>query len=256
MCASVSSPLRFAIVLAASAVTAHAWQLDLQQQFFTWDETDDGRTIVEESGPLYGLGVTHVAPLADRWDVALRIHGYLGEIDYDGETVGGDPSTTTTRYIGAETGADARYWIGDATRWAPLAGLAGFFRERGIDNSNRFRDGYDERWASIAARLGARAEIDTAVDVTLHAEAAAVLPLLQRVAYNLSDSGESGVTVEPGRRTGLRLSAGAAIGPWSLAIAHEVLAYGRSEDQSLGRFLVYQPESDEQRTTLQLSAEF
>lgn len=232
----------------ALAVGARGAEVYVQYQRWTWTEEDAaGRRLLKEEGPLLGLGVTHDWPLGRAMEIAERLEGFVGEVDYDGRTQLGDPVRTTTEYYGLTGELDARLRVpvnGDFDL-LPFAGLGARAWLRRIDNTSRFSSGYDETWLTAYARAGGRFEWRATGRLHLFASAALRIPLYNRARYSLSfDGGDDHVTVEPGRETTVAAEAGATVGSAHVAVFYEQLKFSRSDSESVPPFEVFQPESE------------
>ncbi|WP_041434533.1 hypothetical protein [Thermodesulfatator indicus] len=67
---------------------------------FTWEEYEQGDKLLQESGPLYGLGLQLSKPLSRDFRAHTKVELFGGQVDYDGQTWGGDPVQTKVTYFG------------------------------------------------------------------------------------------------------------------------------------------------------------
>jgi hypothetical protein len=245
--------------LLAAAAPAPAAELYLHAGRLTWSEDDqDGRRLLDEKGPLYGVGVRAVWAPAPALELAGRLEGFLGEVDYDGETQAGEPVETTTEYYGLVAEGDVRLPLAaaDRLRLLPFAGLGARPWLRRLDNTRVDSGGYDEEWISLYGRAGLRAEWGDPAGTQLFAEAALRRPFYTSVRYILDLDGHGGdVSVEPGAEWTVAAEAGLRWRGACLTLFYEDLAFGRSDPESIPPFDIAQNESSGQILGLRLGVD-
>ena len=251
---------RFAILFALLAATnAPALELYVQAQRFTWEEHDqNGQLLLEEEGPLLGLGLVGESRLPGELTWRSRLEGFVGEVDYDGSTVLGAPVRTTTAYYGGKGETDLRWNLATADIFdtGPLGGLSTRGWLRRLDNSQN-SNGYDEGWWMVYARAGWFARWHTGPDWWLDAEAAARLPLYNSARYSLTGAdGDGNVSVEPGREITTEAALTLRRATWSIGLAYENFAFGRSDPEPLPPFEIFQPESKGDAWSLRVGVAF
>lgn len=231
-----------------SATSAPALELYVQVQQFTWEERDQNdQLLLEEEGPLYGLGLVGSSRLDGDLTWRSRVEGFLGEVDYDGTTVLGAPVRTTTAYYGMKGETDLRWDLATPAAFdtGPLGGISTRGWLRRLDNSNRNSNGYDEGWWMVYARTGWFAEGRRPGGWSWEAEAALRVPLYNSARYSLTGAdGEGNVTVEPGREITTEATLTLRRETWSVGLAYENFEFGRSEPEPLPPFEIFQPASE------------
>lgn len=251
--------LELCCALLALPLATPAWALDLylQVHHYHWEERDQaGRQLLEENGPLLGLGVAGTSALTERlaWD--SRLEGFVGEVDYDGSTILGAPVRSTTAYYGGK-GETALRWnlAGPDFTTGPLGGLSTRGWLRRLDNNDR--NGYDEAWWMVYGRAGWYAAWSPAAGWQLDLEAAARLPAYNRARYSLvGPRGDGNVSVEPGRTVSYEARAELRHTTWHLGLAYEEFRFGESEAEPLPPFEIFQPRSDGRILSLQVGVAF
>ena len=230
-----------------SATSVHALELYVQVQHFTWEERDQNdQLLLEEEGPLYGLGLVGSSRLSGACTWRSRIEGFLGEVDYDGTTVLGAPVRTTTAYYGGKGETDLRWNLATARVFetGPLGGLSTRGWLRRLDNSND-HNGYDEGWWMVYARAGWFVEGRQPGGWNWEAEASLRVPLYNSARYSLTGAdGEGNVSVEPGREVTSEAALTLRRANWSVGLAYENFDFGRSDPEPLPPFEIFQPASE------------
>jgi hypothetical protein len=138
----------------------------------------------------------------------------------------------------------------------PLGGLSTRGWLRRLDNSQD-SNGYDEGWWMVYARAGWFARWHARPDWWLDAEAAARLPLYNSARYSLTGAdGDGNVSVEPGREITTEAALILRRPTWSIGLAYENFAFGRSEPEPLPPFEIFQPESKGEAWSLRVGVVF
>ena len=243
----------------SSAPTAHALELYVQVQQFTWEERDQNdQLLLEEEGPLFGLGLVGSSRLGGDLTWRSRVEGFLGEVDYDGSTVLGAPVRTTTAYYGMKGETDLRWDLAAPAAFdtGPLGGISTRGWLRRLDNSND-HNGYDEGWWMVYARAGWFAEGRRPGGWSGEAEAALRLPLYNSARYSLTGAdGEGNVSVEPGREITTEAALTLRRETWSVGLAYEDFDFGRSDPEPLPPFEIFQPSSEGRLLSLRVGVIF
>lgn len=239
----------FLMLLFLPAVTMAAFEYDLYfiAESFTWKEFLDGSRLLKESGPLYGLAFTAKGggdiskPLTFRF----KGEGFLGTVDYDGQTQAGTPVTTDTDYIGFKTELDGgwKFFVGEnGSSFEPFIGLGGRWWKRDIQSTSS-AIGVEENWSSYYGRLGIRGENVNSKNLNLFLELAAILPFKNENEVDLSTFGLGQVTVEPGNETSFCAEVGIKFRKLRVSVFYESLRFSESDPEHEGPFLIIQPES-------------
>jgi hypothetical protein len=255
-------PVRWlaATALLAALAGARGAEVYVHYEQFKWTEDDvDGRRLVTEDGPLYGVGVRATHPLGPSVELAGRLEGFMGEVDYDGETQAGDQARSTTEYYGLEAELDGRlpFAAADRLRLAPFLGLGARPWLRRLDSSPRDSNGYDEEWLSIYGRAGLRAEWTATANARFFAQAAARRPFSTTTRVSLSfDDGDQDLSLEPKSEWSADAEVGAEIGDARISLFCEQIAFGRSDSESVPPFEIFQPESEGRLVGLRVGLEF
>ena len=247
-----------ALLLFSSALSARALDLYGQVHHFTWEEHDqEGRLLLEEDGPLFGLGVAGSSAVAERLIWSSRLEGFLGEVDYDGSTILGAPVRTTTAYYGGKGETDVRWNVGGPeVATGPLGGLSTRGWLRRLDN-RKDSNGYDEGWWTLYARAGWFARWTWSAGGHLAAEAALRMPLYNSARYSLTGADGSGnVRVEPGREPSYEAALTWRTANWLAGLTYEDFHFGRSDPEPLPPFEIFQPESEGRVLSLRVGLVF
>ncbi len=185
-------------------------------QHFNWEEFDSqGGRILEESGPLFGVGTLLRVDLRDGL-LMLQAKGELfgGNVDYEGQTqfdpddaaVSEIPVNTDVDYFGTRIEGDLGVRLGEGKgNVEPFIGLGYRYWVRDLNDSvaiDRNGDpvgvgGYTEEWQSLYTRWGLRAAYAVDEDFRLFAEAGGKYPIYNEntVDYFSDDD----VTIKPGK---------------------------------------------------------
>jgi hypothetical protein len=220
--------------------------LYLFAQSFTWKEFLGNATLLEESGPLYGFGCSGKlgGDISQPFAFHYKVEGFMGYIDYDGQTQTGTPLTSDTRYLGFKTelGGGWNIFAGESGfSFEPFAGLGYRWWLRDItDSSSGIGYGYEEIWRSYYGRLGIRGEKESSGQFKIFMEAAAIIPFYNENVVNLEDFGLGTVTVEPGNVISLWAEAGLKFKKFRFSVFYEGLRFSESDIQEG----FYQPKSE------------
>ncbi len=239
---------------------ARALDFDVVLHQFTWEERQaDGRTMLEEEGPLLGLRLAGTSPVTPA--VAWRNRGevFLGEVDYDGATTLGQPLRTTTAYYGFKLESDLAWDLSrsDQMDTGPLAGLSARAWLRRLDHGARDSNGYDEGWFITYARLGWFASVGPADGLRVRAEAALRLPIYNTAHYSLTGAdGSSDASVEPGGELSAEAALDLVSPRWRIGLAYEDFEFSESNGASLPPFEIFQPESEGRLLSLRVGVTF
>jgi hypothetical protein len=219
-------------------------------EYFVWKEFDGGMKLLEESGPLYGIGYARDYA-SEAVTFRPRIEVFGGTVDYDGATWGGTPVASDTGYIGFRVEGDVGriFAAGDAFAIEPFGGIGYSYWERDIE-STAVSIGYRERWSSVYARLGVRAGsgIRPASPSRVFGAIGMIWPFANRNTAELPDIGD--VKVEPKGRPSLFAEAGIAYRALSVSLFYRGMRFDESDPVPViplgdGMFLaVFQPDSE------------
>ena len=222
---------------------------------FTFKEYKDGALFLEESGKIYGIGVT--SKFNPFRQLTLKVRGELfgGQVDYDGQTWGGVPVKTNTNYLGFEIEGDAgwKFMVAEKTSVEPFVGLGYRWWLRNLENAiaadGTAAIGYTENWRSLYARLGVRGDHNLSKHVRLFAEGGVRLPIQNKNTADLTVFGLNEVTVEPGNKASVFAEAGLQFRFLKASVFYEGMRFSESPavlvgvDPILGAMHVLQPES-------------
>jgi hypothetical protein len=251
---------RFAILFALLAATnAPALELYVQAQRFTWEEHDqNGQLLLEEQGPLLGLGLVGESRLPGELTWRSRLEGFVGEVDYDGSTVLGAPVRTTTAYYGGKGETDLRWNLATADIFdtGPLGGLSTRGWLRRLDNSQD-SNGYDEGLVDGVRPRGLVRPLARASRLVARRGSRRAPPLYNSARYSLTGAdGDGNVSVEPGREITTEAALILRRATWSIGLAYENFAFGRSDPEPLPPFEIFQPESKGDAWSLRVGVAF
>jgi hypothetical protein len=228
-----------------------------QVRSFNWNEFADGEELLEESGALFGVGLRLVpAPLTPV--VQGRTQVYFGEVEYDGQTLAGEPLTDTTAYWGAMAEADLLVpaWVAKK-RDKSVGVFAGFGgdtwqRELGTENED---SSYTEEWYVLYARAGAGWYLLRDNMVRGHVIAGVKVPVFARNHVDVEDvDGTESLDLEPEGQPGPFVEAGWRWNQITASIFYEYVKFDQSDEETIlfgpdsgfGALAVdfYQPESE------------
>lgn len=236
------------LLLLASTLAAPALEVYVQLHQFNWVERDqEDQQVLEETGPLLGLGLSDAHPVGRNFTWLNRAEGFLGEVDYEGSNLLLEPVRTTTAYYGIKAETEGRWYLAAPGAWSsgPLGGLSTRAWLRQLDHSERNSNGYDEAWWLVYARAGWFAEYAATADARWFAEGALRLPVYNYAKYSLTGADEDRqVSVEPGRELSYEAAAGWRTATWTVAVTYEDFNFGRSDPASLPPFEIFQPASE------------
>lgn len=255
--------LRIFGLLALLMLTTHvaATEVDISagSESFLWQEfADNGEQYLEETGLRHFVdiqGVNHYHPL---WSTGFAARFYSGVVDYDGQTMDGDPVITEVDYNGM------RFELGLFRRVGNLAMQPGqgqwwldfvlgndmwrrYLRDTALSDGSPV-SGYTERYSSIYGRLGA----NYINPLGLSAAFGAKLPFYTEEEVKLA--GDT-LLLNPEGRLSLYARLGYALSAaWGLSIAYDSYRFAKSDEVQNGGYLYHQPESSQD--TLAFAAHF
>ena len=225
---------------------APEYKVYLSVEHYRWNEYQGGDELLEESGPLFGVGGEILVPLNRRTDFEGRARLFAGEVDYDGAVIGADgsqiPYESDTLYVGLEAEGD----FGFPTRmpsgavFRPYIGANVRYWSRSLDTSSdgKIGDyGYEEQWTSLSMTLGAEIKYQA-----VYGRAGLRLPVYNHENVDLGDRGGPEVDLEPGKELGFDAELGFEKNRFFAAIHYEYLEFSESDpDDDTGFY--YQPDS-------------
>ena len=147
-----------AVLLSSFAVAdaAQSYGLYLQVKGFNWTEYDGSDQLLEESGPLFGIGL-RLDPDLYKLSAQGKIEAYFGQVNYDGQTMGGTPVDDETAYVGFFGDLDAALpaWVAASKKESILlfAGGGAHVWQRDLGQVNEDLV-YTEEWMMFYARVG------------------------------------------------------------------------------------------------------
>lgn len=170
---------------------------------FYWDEHYNGEKLLDEEGPIYGIGLSYMGfseqfEDADTYRITYgaSLRFYFGQVDYDGQTQAGTPVQTDVDYLGA-TGEVKLGWMFKT-------GSNGLFIEPNVflGVSSWSRDlqstgtaiGYTENWTNFYTRIGITFAHPFTINSLLSFSGGATIPIY--VKNEVDDFGID-LTLEP-----------------------------------------------------------
>jgi hypothetical protein len=222
-------------------VVATETDIYLKIENFTWKEFDDsGTQLLEESGPIFGLGFS---VKSDYTTSALFVKGkgeiFGGSVDYDGQTQAGSPVKTDTDYIGFKGEGDLglKYVVAEKSSLEPFVGLGFRWWLRDIKSTSTVI-GYEETWRSFYARLGVRGNMVFSDKMEAFAEGGLKLPI-----YTENEIDFFNVTLEPGNEASAFAEIGLKWTKFKASLFYEGMRFSKSDLVVSGAFIYWQPES-------------
>lgn len=88
--------MRILLGLFATMTLCFSIEIYLSPRYMIWEEFENGEKLLEEEGPIFAAGI--------RGEISFLKAGldiYGGSVEYDGQTQGGDPVKTDSRYTGS-----------------------------------------------------------------------------------------------------------------------------------------------------------
>ncbi len=190
---------------------AQSGGLYLQVKGYNWTEYIDGDQVLEESGPLFGIGL-RLDPDPLKLSVQGKVEAYFGQVEYDGQTMDGVPLDDETAYVGVLGDLDGVFpaWINAAKSSAILlfggAGVHVWDRELGQENEDL---GYTEGWYMFYGRLGGGFYAIESGVVKGYATAGVKVPFFTQNSITVEDAtDEQDVDLEPEGQPGPFIEAG------------------------------------------------
>ncbi|HMP73289.1 MAG TPA: hypothetical protein PKE55_08505 [Kiritimatiellia bacterium] len=212
-----------------------------------WTEYIDGRTLLTEEGPWFGIGLdvrTNLDPLF-RWDVRSEFH--FGRVSYDGFLVDRnfnvEPYRSHTIYSGVKLETDIAYLAldRDLVQLRPLGGFGLRYWLRMLDEGRE--NGYDEYWFTFFMRLGMELSVAANETTTWYLRGIALIPIYNREQVEgLNFLGTDSATLSPGKRPGFIIESGRRGPIFDLSLFVEYLQFSKSDLDRSGQF--FQPESE------------
>lgn len=173
---------------------------------FRWTEYDAGQRLLEETGLRLTLGFTLDNLLQGNLasPYALEARGYVGFIDYDGQTQAGIPAKTDVNYFGVSAEAMGGLRLAGSPRTHLLGGL-GFDTwsrdiQDGVAANGSPAFGYQEDYFILYGKLGPGFLFESGARRS-YLQFGIKYPLLTYERVYLSSIGfDSDVDLEPGRK--------------------------------------------------------
>ncbi|MEJ2157452.1 MAG: hypothetical protein P8X96_19145 [Desulfobacteraceae bacterium] len=222
--------------------------LYLKVESYTWKEFDNGEELLEETGPIFGLGFSNRSNIGRWFVLSEKIELFTGTVDYDGETQSGTPATTESGYFGylLEMNFGGKIVSREKFSLEPFVGLGFRWWKRSLHDANTaygYVYGYEEEWSSIYTRLGLHTESQVSERFKLFAQAGIKYPIHNRNEAKLSRFGIEDVTLEPKSELSYFADAGFKTGHFMLSFYYEGMRFDESDlDDTYGAIL--QPESE------------
>ncbi|HMP73134.1 MAG TPA: hypothetical protein PKE55_07720 [Kiritimatiellia bacterium] len=221
--------------------------LSLRMMELTHDEVDSrNQRLLRENGYLLGLDLRSTFNRNGRPELHLLGQGFLGEVDYRGQTQLGEPLTSTTEYFGGavEAALGIPYTLSNTLRITPQAGLGGRIWLRRLDNTGRFEGGgYNELWTSLYATLALRASWRKGPHEWF-ALTTLRQPLRNRVEYDFGFLDDT-VKVSPGKTTMGSLEVGRQTSRTVLSLFLEQWDSGSSGRKTVSGLDIFQYEVEQ-----------
>ena len=212
---------------------------------FTWKEFDDsGSQLLEESGPIYGIGFSASSEYANSLTAIFKVELFNGSIDYDGQTQAGTPVKTDTDYQGFKLEGDIgnKFIKAEKSSLEAFAGLGYRWWLRDIKSTSD-AIGYEEEWWSIYARLGIRGEHIFSDQLKAFFETGAKLPMKTENEADLAVFGLGKVTLEPENEPSAFAEIGLKWNRLKTSVFYEGMRFSKSEQVIVRPYAIHQPES-------------
>lgn len=231
--------------LPASASRLEEFVLYPFVEYFNWKEFgSQGDRLLEESGPLFGVGTLLRVDLRDEM-LMLQAKGELfgGNVDYDGQTqynpidpaVSEIPVNTDVDYFGTKLEGDLGLRLGRGKgNVEPFIGLGYRYWVRDLNDSvatDRNGDlvgvgGYTERWQSLYTRWGLRGAYAFDDNFKLFAEVGGKYPIYNENSVDYF--ADEDVTIKPGKQFSPFAEAGFRIDRFRASIFYEGFRFSSS----------------------------
>ena len=219
---------------------------------FKWTEEYGGEELLEETGPIIGVGIKFRSDL-----IAARAEIFGGVVDYDGQTQDGTPAETDVNYAGML--AECDFLVLSAVnrkrredgriRWDPFIGGGFSLWSRDLESTNR-AIGYREDWFTLYTHLGLELSVPFKEDCRWFAATRLGYSLYNYESVDLEDIGRGTVELNPGLGPRFRIQTGIDYRGFTGSIYFEWVRFSESDVED--GFL--QPESEQ--AILGLSAGF
>lgn len=234
--------------VAAFALPARGepFELFMRLEQFRWEEFVDGERLLEEEGPRIGLGLRGTLHHYSRMRFDMRADGFLGRVNYDGQTFAGDPIQENTDYLGVRGELDVvlRPPAASGPRLHPRLGIGARYWLRRLAEGDTDAGGYDEGWFTLYARLGADLVWTIAPDTRFFLCFARRPALYNRTWYSILIEDEESFTLEPGRDWTWDVEAGWSTERYRFAVFYETYAFKQSDSKLFPPLEVFQPKSE------------
>lgn len=248
-----------AVLLATYAVAdaAQSYGLYLQVKGFNWTEYDGSDQLLEESGPLFGIGL-RLDPDPYKLSAQGKIEAYFGQVNYDGQTMGGTPVDDETAYVGFFGDLDAALpaWVAASKGESILlfAGGGAHIWQRDLGQVNEDL-GYTEEWMMFYARAGGGFYLAETGTVKAFVSAGVKVPVYTSNGVTVDDGyDEQDVTLEPKGQPGPFIEAGWRWHKYFVNVFYEYIHMDESDPEEIPvilpglsspvPFTLVQPESE------------
>ncbi len=160
---------------------------------FYWDERYNNEKLLEETGAIFGTGVTfkglsrqHTNNDAYRLTYGFGLGFDFGQVDYDGQTQDGTPAQTDVNYLGMNLGGQLGWLFKTSADWLfiePNLNLALTTWYRDLQSTDSAR-GYKENWTNIYGRAGLTFSLPFKHDYMFCISGGAIIPLYVKNEVN------------------------------------------------------------------------
>lgn len=241
-------------------------QLYIEASNFYWDEHMDGSKLLDETGWIYGLGLTvkdicreslSFKPDLYRVTFGGNVKYQFGEVDYDGQTQNGTPARTKVDYSGFTFEANVGGLFKTNASWwfvEPRLSLGYSTWTRDL-KSNGYAIGYKEYWQNFYSRFGAQFTFLFKSDYRLGLFAGISLPLWVANDADLGGGASIGLLPEPYHPTPY-IDLAFEYKRFGVGIYYEAFRFGESDLVRVGDGYVLQPESYTSKVGLRLMCAF
>lgn len=223
-------------VACLATMTARAERLSIYGgvQAFNWQENDDdGAKLLEESGPLFSVGI-RFDPTPKKISPLVRAELFGGAVDYDGQRQDGTPVQDRTGYVGTDVRIGLSVPVfkvdgGNAGLCAVVGGGSrNWIRTLGLDDEEG--GGYTEWWTVVNGRAGLGWFALRDKELAYFAEAGVSYPFyaLNQIEFDNADMGDE--DLEPQGAPGFYAEAGLTRGRFFLSAFLELDQFDRSDD--------------------------
>ncbi len=215
--------------------------LKLISEYFKWSEYAFGSKMVEESGPMFGLGIEVKKSFPNSLNLNFGFKFLFGSVDYDGRTWGGWQVSSTTNYwrINPEIDLGILKKV-NSFFIEPFVGLGLKYWKRDLESTQNAL-GYKEYWKVFYAPLGLRGRYMFSKDKEFFSKIALKIPIENESRMEIWGYE---VSFDPGKKISMLFEAGIRFERLSLGLFYENMKFSESSPVPVFNFFLFQPESE------------